>query len=371
MSVANTTSKIIIDSKRLGCSYIISKFLSYTADMDLDTDTDAFTFTFANPNGIYTGIASKFDEISIHINDRKIICGDIDTVKTKWSVPDGSTVEVSGRDRAHMLIDNDALPGTLLNVEPVRYIKHVCDSYGIAFHSSFGSLPVTKKLEIGSGESEISICNNLADNLNHKIWYVYDTLYLGDFSYSANPVYKFTRGVPANMQGIQILESTLTDDGTDTKSEVLIYGSMNNGKSKVLGTAKNQTMINMGIKRRKVEWSSNNDSVTKYSSSALRKVKDGFRDNIVLEVKVKTDGNIIIYPNATAQVIDTILKINSVFLIKSVTYEKNINGSFSTVKMVPGDNTFNNLWAGQGNKTNGGITGIPTDTASKIIYTRR
>ena len=48
--------------------YEVHRFTDYSIDLDLETDSDAFKFTLLNPNGIYTGLFSKFDEVTIEID---------------------------------------------------------------------------------------------------------------------------------------------------------------------------------------------------------------------------------------------------------------------------------------------------------------
>jgi hypothetical protein len=183
---------------------------------------------------------------------------------------------------------------------------------------------------------------------------------MGDWATQRSPLYYFTRGVTGARQGVPMESLVITDDGTSTKSEIKVYGSMNGGSDKVVGTATNDYMVNNGIRRRKVKWSSNNDTTAKYSSSALKDVRDSFKDNIVTEIKIKTRSDMTVFPNYTARVIDDITKIDCSLFIRSVSYSKGISGSFTTIKMIPGDTEFSILWSGQGTKANGGMTGVAT-----------
>ena len=117
--------------------------------------------------------------------------------------------------------------------------------------------------------------------------------------------------------------------------------------------------------------SSNNDSVSKYSSNALRDIRDSFRDNVEIEIEVKTGHGGLILPNRTAQIIDTVTKVNAVFFITSVTYSKSISsGSITKVRMIPGDTAFDVVWKSQ-SATSGSFAGTPKMTVAELLAQRK
>lgn len=357
-----------VNSSRLGGWYEVHRFTDYNIDLDLETDADAFNFTLLNPNGVYTGLFSKFDDITIEIDKKPIMKGKVDCVEYSWD-SNGSKIRVDGRDLMAALVDNDAIPGTQNNIKPSTYIANKCNEYGIKskIDSSIGNV---EKLIIGCGESEISIINNIVTNSRKRVWFDYDTVYAGDWNDKAQPTYLFTRGIKDGT-GIPMKSFVLREDGTDTKSEIKIYGSNNSGAEKVVGTAKNDYMISRGIKKRMTKRSSNNDSVSKYSSNALRDVRDSFRDNVEIEIEVKTGHGGLILPNRTAQIIDTVTKLNAVFFITSVTYSKSISsGSITKVRMIPGDTAFDVIWKSQ-SATSGSFAGTPKMTVAELLAQRK
>lgn len=355
-------------SSRLKSWYQVHRFTDYDIDFDMDTDTDAFKFTLLNPNGVCTGLFSKFDDTVIEINGKEVMKGRVDSVEYSWD-DKGSKISISGRDLAAILVDNDALPGTQKNIKPTTYIKNKCNEYGIK-SSVDSSIEVVDQLIIGTGESEISIINNIVMDSRKRVWFYYDTLYAGDWNDKANPTYLFTRGV-TDRPGIQIKKLTLTEDGTNTKSEIRIYGSNNGGAEKVAGTAKNDYMISRGIHKRMTKRSSNNDSVSKYSANALRDIRDSFRDNIELQIEVKSGNGGLIVPNKTAQIIDTVTKMNAVFFITGVKYSKSLNGgSITTVTMIPGETAFDVIWQSQSSNS-GSFTGTPKLTVAELVAQRK
>lgn len=357
-----------VNSSRLGGWYEVHRFSDYNIDMDLETDSDAFNFTLLNPNGVYTGLFSKFDDITIEIDKKPIMKGRVDCVEYSWDA-NGCKIRVDGRDLMAALVDNDAIPGTKNNVKPSTYISSKCSEYGIKSNVD-SSIATVEKLIIGCGESEISIINNIVMDSRKRVWFDYDTLYAGDWSDKAQPTYLFTRGIK-DKPGIPIKSFVLREDGTDMKSEIKIYGSNNDGAEKVVGTATNDYMVSRGIKKRMTKRSSNNDSVSKYSANALRDIRDSFRDNVEIELEVKTGHGGLIVPNRTAQVIDTVTKVNAIFFITGVTYKKSINeGSITKVRMIPGETAFDVVWNAQ-SSTSGSFAGTPKMTIAELIAQRK
>lgn len=357
-----------VNSSRLGGWYEIHRFTDYSIDLELETDADAFSFTILNPNGIYTGLFSKFDDITLEIDKKPIMRGRIDCVEYSWD-NNGCKIRIDGRDLMGALVDNDAIPGTYKNVKPSTYIANKCTEYGIKSKID-SSIDTIEQLIIGCGESEISVINNIVMDSRKRVWFDFDTLHAGDWNDNAQPTYLFTRGIK-DRPGIQIKSFRLREDGTDTKSEVRIYGSTNDGAEKVVGTATNNYMISRGIKKRMTKRSSNNDSVTKYSSNALRDVRDSFRDNVEIEIEVKTGHGGLILPNRTCQIIDTVTKINAVFFIVGVSYKKDLNnGSITKVTMIPGETAFNVIWNSQSSNS-GSFTGTPKMTVAELVQQRK
>jgi prophage tail gpP-like protein len=354
----------------MGDTYEVHRFREYRVDIDLEMDADGFNMILENPSGAYTGPFNKFDEVDLAINNVRVLKGVIDS--TEYITDESeSVIQVVGRDMCGILVDNDALPGTSYNIKPSDYIARKCTEYGIPNHQLDTSAPVVDKLIIGTQESEISVMNNILMDSRKRLWAIYDTLYMGDWNTAAEPSYYFTRGVPQDQSGIPIKKLSLKDDGTEMKSEVKIYGSMDDGSEKVVGTATNDYMVSQGIKRRRVLRSYNDDSSSKYASNALRDVRESFRSGIILEITIRTK-HATVLPNRTALVIDDITKTNSIFFIKSVSYQKNATeGSITVISMIPGDTSFDVIWKNQGNASTGHITGISAMSIDQLLKLRK
>lgn len=333
-----------VKSTRLGGkTYKINKIIEYRVELNLETDSDGFEFVVGNINGELNGVISKFDFVKITLNGNNLMKGVVDDVLYNYG-NDGSTITVTGRDLVAILVDNDALPQTLENINCISYITNRCNAYNIKYKSY---LPISKRtdLSIGTGESEISIMNNLLIFDKQRMWYFYDTLYSGTWNTGASAKFSFIRGV--DKDGIRIESLSLDEDGRDVKSEIIIYGSVKDGKESVVGTAKNPYLVDRGIVRRETKRSSDNDSTTRYSASALKEVRESLRDNTVIRIKAYTKDNFLV-PNNTANVIDKISGINGKFFIQSISYTKSVtDGSVMDITMIPNDSTFDIMWRAQ------------------------
>lgn len=339
----NTSMKAIITSKRTGNKYSVYRFSEYNVDIDLETDADTFDFVIKNPNGIYSGLFSKFDPVTIMVNGKTIMKGNIDMV-VYIDTDEDDYIQISGRDKCWKLIDNDALPDTIENVQPKQYIEKKCNSYGIKHSVSKAS--IYKKLVIGCGESEISIMNNILLDDKQRIWYLVDTLYTGTWGIKKKSTHTFI--MHTSKVGIPIETFKLSEDGTDMKSEVRVYGS-NDGKFELAGSYKNQYMNKLGIIKRKVRRSYSDKASSKYTSIAKEDVRETFRDNAELTIGVRLDEKNHYMPNTVCTVVNGRCKVNATFFIRRVTYSKSPDsGSKATLIMIPTDSTFEKTWQAKG-----------------------
>lgn len=338
MSGIKSDIKAIIKSSIDGRTFEIDRFTEFNVDLDLDMDADQFIMTFGNPDGMYTGVINKLDKIQLEINGEGIFSGSIDECEYSWD-SSSNEIKIVGRDISSSLIDNDALPGTKYNIDIKKYMAEKCSEYGIPKYRALGA-DICKKLIIGSSETELSVMYNIITESNMKIWTEFDTLVQGNWDTKADPVYKFARG---KNDAIPIKSLKLRDSAANMRSEYRLYGSMSDGTEKVVGVAKNDFLVSKGIKKRKTMRTSNNDSASKYASSALRHIQEDFQNDILLTITVPLVKAIL--PNRVAHIYDEITGLDATFFIKNVTYNKDSNGSNITIKMIPDQKTFNVIWS--------------------------
>lgn len=362
MARKDVLTNINIWSRRDECAYSVVGFSEYSVDADLETDSDQFHLVLENPDGIYSGIFNKYDTVSLYVMGKEIMHGRIDEVTYNGDV-NANVIEIIGRDDMSILIDNDAMPCTLSNVDPVAYLKKKCLEYHLSINpngytprvKSYGSIPVVTNVVIGTSQSEMSVLSNLVVDSKNRIWQDAEWLCIGDWQTNIPTEFYFTRGVSADIQGIPIKNIKMKDSGIGIKSEVLVYGTVgdDSDKEQVLGKAKNPSgTFADGIPRRQVMSSYSNDKNTKSSASAEKKIREAFRDSIELEITVNPQTmDVPVWINKTAHVVDTIIGIDATFFIKAVNYTKSAtNGSSCTIKMIPDDATFEILWTSLGKK---------------------
>ena len=336
--------QIEIDSNRTGKTYKVFRFSEFNVELDLETDADAFDFVLKNPDGIYTGLFSKFDNCRLKLNNNLILVGNLDKVEY-ICLDDDDYIQLSGRDLCWKLVDNDALPDTIENVQPKSYITNKCVEYGIKHNISVAEQ--YDKLVIGCGESEISIFNNILLDSRQRIWYLVDTLYTGNWSMNKSPKHVFT--MYTNKKGIPIKTFRLAEDGTEMKSEMKVYGSDSNGGYNLVGTSINQYMQDIKIKKRQIRRAYSDKASSKYKSIADKDIRDTFRDNNELVIEVRLDKDNFYMPNTTAQVINGRCGVDNLFFIKKVVYTKSpTSGSNATLTMIPADQTFEKIWQTKG-----------------------
>lgn len=335
--------KILIASRRTGNTYKIARFTEFHVDIDLETDADTFDFVLKNPYGVYTGLFSKFDRVKIYVNSKCVMKGHLDKVEYIMRDTD-NYIMLSGRDFMWKLIDNDALPNNLENVDPKSYIEGKCSEYRLKH--KIAAADTYEKLNIGCGESEISIMNNILLESKQRIWYLVDTVYTGNWETGKKP--KNTFVMRTSKVGIPIESFRFAEDGTDMRSEIRVYGSNGDGGYDLQGTANNNYMQKIGVTKRRTRRAYSEKASSKYTSIADKDIRSSFRDNQELTIDVRLNQKVFM-PNTTAKVINGTIGMNCTMFIRRVQYSKTLdNGTVCTLSMIPANSTFEKIWQSKG-----------------------
>lgn len=360
---------VIVYSSRLGGRYECHRFREYNIDIDMETDADTFDFVFKNYYGGYNSLFSKNDVVEIYLNDIGILAGRVDRVEYHFDSSD-SYIRVSGRDLAAALVDNDATPKDLQNVKPQDYIRSKCAEYGIP-NSDVAYISPLSKFSIGVGSSEISVMADMIEESNLKMWLDYRTFHVGKWNDGAQPSYIFTSHVPIDKMMIPILSLDITEDGTEQYSESIVYGTTDDGDNKIVGTYKNNYMINAGIKKRTTISASNNSDTDKYIARAEDDIRYGFDNSHEVSVTIVTKKDFLIQVNKVALLIDGQTNTCATFFIKAVNYSKSLSeGSITKVTMIPSKQANDAMYAKQGT-IGGGLTGKAQMTYEELIASRK
>lgn len=337
--------KLIVHSKRWKRYFEVEQASEFDIDLDLDSDADAFDLVLENTDGIYTGVFCRFDFAWLYINGVLVLEGNIDKV-TYYLQSDKDYVRISGRDKMWKFIDNDALPTTLINVNPKKYIIDRCKKYGITFYK-VSKADTYNKLVIGNGETEMSVMNNLLLDSKQRIWFQGQKLYTGNWATDADvdENYIFTLG-DTDIYGTKAISGTLEEDGTDMRSHIVLYGSDSDGSVVVKGEYKNSYLIKRGVKKRSVQRKYSDSAAIKYTAIAEKNMRKTFRDNVQLTIVVPMNNDITYTINKVSRVIIPKLGIDYHFFVKGVNYHKTFNdGGLVTFIMIPADSLFEDMWS--------------------------
>ena len=320
--------------------YTISRFLDYDVTIDMDTDTDSFSFTFPNTDSIFTGLVSGYDRANIKINGVGIMQGIVESVGYSYS-DSSSSITISGRDKVCLLTDNDVVPDSKKNVKPTSYVSSLCKKHGIKYKPK-KNIGTVKKFELDIGESELSTIDKILERSGQTYWFIYDTLYTGSWNVGGKSKYRFTRGLTKNT-GILIKELELVEDYSDVRSSIKLYGSSDDGKSKYVGSSSLPIVKKRGFTKVSVESCDEDTSATKLKSDALKRLKEEFRDAIVVKIRIYNNGHVIL-PNNVCTIVDKYTGINSTMYIRAVRYYKSVDdGSMSEITCIPSQATLNKL----------------------------
>lgn len=333
--------RIKVRSSALGNKWFtISRFLDYDVTIDMDTDVDQFSFTFDNPESIFSGLVSGYDRVKILIGDTGILSGIVDSVSYSWSDSD-SSITISGRDRCSLLTDNDVIPFSKKNVKPKSYISDKCKKVSIEYVSK-KNIGVVKKLESSAGESELSVIDRLLEKSHQKYWYIYDTLYTGNWNTGGKSSYRFTRGVSSNI-GIPIKTLELTEDYSDVKSSVKIYSSSDDDKSKFVGSANLDIVKKRGFSKTMTRTKDTDTSKKQAINTADNDLEEAFRDAFGMTISVYNNGKVFM-PNKICTVVDRYTGINNTFYIRAVRHYMDVeSGSMSSLTLIPSKSTLKKL----------------------------
>ena len=318
--------------------YTINRFIEYIVDIDLETDADDFSFTISNPECIFSGLISTNDRVRIKINKTGIMLGIVDQVIYHGS-NNGNTIEVHGRDKALLLIDNDVKSTTKKNLKPVNYINERCNKFGIKYKNK-KPIPLIKKYEIDGG-SEMAIIIDMLNKSKQKLWYIYDTLYSGSWNLNGEIKWRFTRGVKAANRGIDIEDITLNEDIKNLISKEIIYGRQDDDH-KISGSYTLKVCNNRGIVKLKTITDSDTKSSSKLSKQAETDILDELRDAYTIRLIVDSKNHVIM-PNTVCRIIDRFIGINCTMFIRAVQYQKGSSGTKCEITCIPDSRTLKKL----------------------------
>lgn len=331
--------RVLVNSSRNKKEYLIERMKEYDVETSLDIPADYFKLVLSNPtdkngNGLHSELFNPNDTFQISESYGTILDGISDDIDEGWD-ENGSYIEIIGRDKSLLLLENDAIPKTYYNLTLSSLIKQITVPYGFKTHVSNSHDKTIKKIVVESGMSEWDVIFEQSKKLGLWLWCQPDgTLIADKLNYNKEPKYKFSNDFGPDKTFIKMKRLIKKKRGADIKSEVWIRG---HGKKAFTHKHKDDELSKLNYKRRIIL----EDGNIKDRSKAIEKAKETIKERKKgsYEIEIEINGNNNVRLNEVAQVIDRRTKLNNKFLIVGIKDTKSNTGTTQTIRLRP-------LWEG-------------------------
>lgn len=320
---------IVIKNQKSGKEYAIYRFNSYIVDQSLAVPADFFNFSLNNNDSQVSDKITSGDEVWFYINDTLALNGIIDDVEIDCSTS-SNNIEITGRDKSSLLIDNDALPKTFYKLNLQSYLQQVCPQYGITKFKVDNS-EVFDKITVNPGDNEWSVIEDLCKKKGLYPRYDGDMLVCTKLRADTSFNYHFSNDLPYE-RTIRFKNIKVKVSG-DVKSEIIVYGGHYTrgeytNKNNIKGFAKDS---NLKILKRRVINDDDLENNLQATNKAKSELKEINRGAFTIELELYTKQPIFI--NKIAKVTVKQLKLDCFMLVDSVQYRKSMEGSTTIVKL--------------------------------------
>ena len=330
---------VIVGSKVHKKTYEIKRMSEYDIETSLDIPADSFNIVIENPidekgYGVNADIFNANDSFEISENYGVILNGVSDDVEEYWD-ENGSRIEIGGRDRSMILLENDAEPKTYYKLKLSAFISQVAGLYGFKARVNSKYDKVIEKIVVEVGDSEWDCIFRETKKLDMWLWCEPDGTLVADvLNYSGTPIYKFSNDLGMK-DAIRIKKFGKKKRGADLKNEVWVRG---HGKKAFTAKYKDSDLTNKGYKRRMITEDGEAKDISKGQEIAKRQVEERKRGSFEIELTI--NGKHPIEANKTAYIKDKVTRVDGVFFIVGVRDKKNSNvGHEKTIRLRP-------LWEG-------------------------
>lgn len=298
----------------------ITTFKSYIVEQSLQIPADAFSFTVGNYNGEVSKLISAGDEVRFYINKELCFIGIIDELTVHFTLTT-MDVELAGRDKTMLLLENDCEPVTYNNMTLDAFIKKRTGLYGIKTRISGASNKI-KKIAINGGDTEWGLIEKYCKQQGLYARFEKDELVVGKLRQDSNVNYVFSNEKPDAIK----IKSMLITVSSETVSKITVYSDDNEKHKGIKGVATDKSPI----KRNKVV---NEDVETNAAAKtkADELLKEMNREAFVISITTNT--KVPLPTNKVAKVVSAKLGLNVVLLIDSVRYTFDDSGSNTTITL--------------------------------------
>lgn len=312
--------------------YRITSFKRYQVEQSLTIPADYFSFTMGNYESEISNAISAGDEISFFIDDKLILLGNIDDIEVVYENANND-ININGRDKTSLLLDNDAVPATFYKLNLKQYLDKKLPNYNIKKYTVSDNY-VFDKIVISPGESEWGVIEKLINERGLYSRFEIDTLKIEKLRSDTRVNYVFSNDLG---WGIKIKKMSI-NLSSDVKNEVQVYSSQyareEKKASNIKGSARDN---NLKIRKRMIIDDSDLENKSQADKKAREELNRVNRNAFVIEIETKTNQRILVGHIARIKVDK--LNLDCLMLIDKVRYTKDEqNGSITTVtfKLIEG-----------------------------------
>lgn len=329
---------IIVHNKKSNKKYKVLLTKEYVVDQSINIPADFFSFLLPNIEGQITDKFSAGDEVHFYINDKLALNGIIDDFELTYDSKTND-ININGRDKMSLLLDNDAMPDNLYRLNLKQYLEKKVAPYGFSKFEVDNS-DIIDKLPITPGSNEFSIIESICKDKNIYPRYEADTLKCTKLRSDTNADYFFSNEVYRfnNLIGIKFkkLKATVS---SDIKNEIVVFGGHYSrgeftNKNNIKSVVKDETLK---VNKRKVINDDDLESNTQATNLAKKELNNYNRDAFTIELELTT--TIPIFINKVAKISIPSIGLDAFMLVTKVQYIKNItSGSITnvTLKLIDG-----------------------------------
>ena len=330
---------VVIGSKVHKKTYEINRMSEYDIETSLDVPADHFNIVIENPvdeniAGINSGIFNPADTFKISEYYGIILNGVADDVDEYWD-ENGSKIEIDGRDKSMLLLENDAEPRTYNKLKLSAFINKIVGPYGFKAKVNSKYDKVINKVVVEVGDSEWDCIFRETKKLGMWLWCEPDGTLVADvLNYSGAPSYKFSNDL-AIKDAIRMKKFSKKKRGADIKNDIWIRGQ---GKKTFTAKYKDNDLTNKGYRRRMIIEDGEAKNIKNGQNKGKKLVQERKRGSFEIEFTIH--GKHQVETNKTAYVKDKVTKTEGTFFIVGVRDKKNDNiGHEKIIRLRP-------LWEG-------------------------
>ncbi|QEK12706.1 hypothetical protein FQB35_10385 [Crassaminicella thermophila] len=331
---------VIVDSNKHKKQFKIQRMSEYDIETSMDIPADHFNIIIDNPvgpdgHGVNAEMLNPNDRFRIYEDNEIILDGMADDLDETWG-EEGAKIEIDGRDRSMLLLENDAEPKTYYKLKFSDFLKKIAAPYGF---TNFQVNPiydkVIDKIVVEVGDSEWDTLFRECKKLGMWLWCTSNSTIIADvLNYKEEPSYTFSNDMSIS-NAIRMKRFSKRKRGADIKSEVWVRG---HSKKTFTAKFKDTVLTALGYARRMIIENGDAKNIAEGEKIAKRYVDERKRGSFEIEITI--NGRHKIETNKTAYVKDKVTKTDGVFFVVGVRHKKNNNvGNEKIIRLRP-------LWEG-------------------------